>query len=120
MDPWDLQDQLPWYDNPSHWTAYPFDPANPVGPFGPICGPEGSITATWIPDISPDACKQHDDCYGQCAKNCEEYDCKLRCDRQLQFSNWLYGKATEKFGSGTYDKLREGYGCDMCNYTAVS
>jgi RHS repeat-associated protein len=33
------------------------------GPFGPICGAKGTTSGTWIPDITPNACQRHDDCY---------------------------------------------------------
>ncbi|EKE78039.1 hypothetical protein [Idiomarina xiamenensis] len=34
------------------------------GPFGGICGPEGSDLATWIPDgVFSNACSGHDQCY---------------------------------------------------------
>lgn len=85
------------------------------GPFGPICGPEGSVIARWIPDVNPQACSEHDSCYDDCAKNCGSNECKVTCDKNLQKDNWPYGKATERAGQSTYDNLKEKYGCDDCN-----
>lgn len=86
----------------------------PRGPFGPVCGPENSGTKYWIPDVSPDACRKHDECYDSCAKSCEDNSCKYQCDDDLKKGNWPYGKATEMFGGKTYNGLLEKYGCENC------
>ncbi|MFZ5759521.1 MAG: RHS repeat-associated core domain-containing protein [Thermodesulfobacteriota bacterium] len=112
IDPFGL---APWYNDPNHWTAYSFNPANPVGPFGPVCGPSGSKLATWIPDVTSNACRDHDKCYEECANNCEGEDCRLKCDNQLKKSNFPYGKATDIFGKTIYDKLKDENGCNECN-----
>lgn len=106
---------LAWYNDPNHWSAYTFDPANPVGPFGPVCGPEGSIFATWLPDFTPTACQRHDDCYEDCARNCQGKDCKIRCDMELYGSNPLYGLGVLLGGENTYNNLRNKYGCNECS-----
>jgi len=57
------------------------------GPFGGGCGAEGTKLATWIPDISPDACAKHDECYAKCGSN------KRECDRIFFMSNLYYAVA---------------------------
>jgi RHS repeat-associated protein len=57
------------------------------GPFSGGCGAEGTKLATWIPDISPDACKEHDDCYAKCGSD------KSECDRIFFMSNPYYAVA---------------------------
>lgn len=63
-----------WPSNIEHQDSHPF----PSGPFGGLCGPEGSVLATWIPDVTPYACRNHDNCYIQCAKICGGESCKER------------------------------------------
>ncbi|MDH3328289.1 MAG: RHS domain-containing protein [Desulfobulbaceae bacterium] len=87
----------------------------PRGPFGTICGQEGSDSARWIPDITPRACQRHDNCYDRCARNCYGYWCKTLCDMQLGASNPPYGGATFWFGREAYDAARAKYGCEGCN-----
>jgi RHS repeat-associated protein len=117
VDPWGLE---AWYNDSNHWTAWTFNPANikpipPIaGPFGTMCGAQGTTSATWIPDLIPDACQGHDDCYDKCAKNCEGYDCKNECDYKLMRSSIIYGSATYFGGKGAYDAAREKYGCPRC------
>jgi RHS repeat-associated protein len=106
---------LAWYNDPTHWSAYKFYPGNPVGPFGPICGPEGSIFATWLPDFTPGACRSHDDCYEDCASNCQGNDCKIRCDMELYDSNPPYGLGVLLGGKTTYNNLKDRYGCNECS-----
>ena len=104
----------PWYNDPNHGLAQSFDPANPKpirGPFGTLCGAEGTATATWIPDLIPGACKRHDDCYDKCAKNCEGYNCKTKCDYELMSSSFIYGGATYFIGKDAYDDAKQKYGC---------
>jgi len=80
IDPFGLET---WYNDPNHWLAWTFDPANPkpippiTGPFGPQCGLEGSVMSTWIPDLFPEACREHDECYGKKGK------CKEECDAEF-------------------------------------
>ncbi len=52
------------------------------GPFGGSCGPEGSILATWIPDIFPESCAEHDECYG------EQESCQKQCDDNFWIDNF--------------------------------
>jgi RHS repeat-associated protein len=90
--------------------------ADGVGPFGEICGPVDGNLATWIPDISINACEMHDRCYGDCAKECAGDWCKLSCDYKLWFSNPFYGFTTALFGGDAYEaaKRKEGcYGCEQ-------
>lgn len=86
----------------------------PDGPFGPICGSEGSTAATYIPDFVKKACKKHDICYDSCARRCEDSACKLVCDGELASSLPLYGLATALGGGDTYDNLLEKYNCNDC------
>lgn len=53
-----------------------------IGPFGSVCG--SGPNATWVPDLFPKSCQQHDDCYATCGKS------KLECDNNLA---WPYGWA---------------------------
>lgn len=56
LAPQSLNSQL--YD-----SAYTYS-SIPSGPFGGICGPEGTTSSTWIPDgIFAPACSAHDQCY---------------------------------------------------------
>jgi len=82
------------------------------GPFGPLCGPEGKPLARWIPDITPYACIQHDDCYARCAKVCGGENCKEMCDYGLIDYNPIYGAATYWAGSSTYFPLEKECGCE--------
>ena len=82
------------------------------GPFGPLCGPEGKPLANWIPDVTPFACIQHDNCYATCAKICGGESCKEMCDYQLIDYNPIYGAATYWAGSGSYFPLEEECGCE--------
>lgn len=93
--------------------AGPF-PGRGQGPFGPVCGSEGSAAANWIPDVSVEACKKHDDCYDRCARVCGGLACKLQCDGELAGALPLYGLATALGGGSTYDSLLKKYGCDKC------
>jgi len=87
------------------------------GPFGGVCGPQGTATATWIPDIYRAACELHDQCYDDCSKT------KRQCDDQFR---WITGGGLGSFGlsilydagatrSGKsqeqYDKAREKCQC---------
>jgi large repetitive protein len=115
VDPWGLF----YIDKDRNYAENPIGGHNQslvdlTGPFGGICGQEGTTSATWIPDITPKACKDHDDCYDKCARECQGYDCKLKCDEDLKSANWPYGKATEKKGKKAYDDAKEKYGCE-CN-----
>uniref|UniRef100_UPI002593C633 RHS repeat domain-containing protein n=1 Tax=uncultured Psychrobacter sp. TaxID=259303 RepID=UPI002593C633 len=48
---------------------------NPHGPFGGICGAEGTTAATWVPDaVWTNECAEHDRCYSDCSKT------KYQCD----------------------------------------
>nr|WP_241856190.1 hypothetical protein [Sulfurimonas lithotrophica] len=75
-------------------------PGYGFGPFGGICGEQGSKSATWIPDISPDACKAHDECYSDCSKSQRE------CDLNLFMSNPYYGMAVMFGGKQAYDNAQ--------------
>ena len=94
-------------------SGYRRDP----GPFGQICGAEGSAAAYWIPDITPGACARHDKCYDDCAKRCAGDKCKQQCDFDLMTvgRNLPYGTATYLFGDDAYDaaKRKRGCACDQ-------
>ncbi len=82
------------------------------GPFGPLCGPEGKPLAKWIPDVTPFACIQHDNCYAKCAKRCGGEECKEMCDYQLIDYNPIYGAATYWAGGSTYFPIEKECGCE--------
>ena len=81
------------------------------GPFGPVCGPEGSSLATFIPDgPMTRACKQHDLCYSTCGRTQEE------CDRAFFLSSQgpvgpLYAAAVAGFGRPVYEAAQREAGC---------
>ena len=85
-------------------------PKNPG--FGGDCGAEDQWLTPWIPDISPKACQEHDDCYDECAKECKGYLCKTKCDLGFSIRNPPYGFVTLVAGYGAYDSAREKHGCD--------
>lgn len=64
---------------PPHWWEENAPPTVPLtGPFGPVCGPEGSRLATFIPDGPfTEACRNHDKSYATCGKS------KWQCDLDL-------------------------------------
>jgi len=82
------------------------DAGSTYGPFGPICG--SGPSAGLIPDISPDACQRHDDCYSDCSKT------KRQCDLDLYFSNPLYGAAVilSSDAQNAYDNAQKGCKCN--------
>ena len=82
------------------------------GPFNEVCGTEGSPWASTLPDISPIACKKHDDCYAKCAKACGGKPCKEKCDLELWDSNPVYGAGTWWGGDGSYFPLEKECGCE--------
>ena len=45
-------------------------------------GPYFSYFTSWVPDIFPNSCQKHDDCYATCGKT------KSECDASL---SWPYG-----------------------------
>jgi RHS repeat-associated protein len=92
----------------------PFGPNDLQGPFGPRCGPEGRLLATHIPDNTPGACFDHDQCYANCAENCLGLVCKHYCDHELMMSNPLYGIATYLLADPVYLELERRNGCDEC------
>jgi len=50
------------------------------GPFGGKCDPQGSILATFIPDLFPGSCQNHDRCYDKCGAIKEICDFQLLLD----------------------------------------
>jgi RHS repeat-associated protein len=105
IDPMGLE---AWYNNPNHWTAYTFDPSTPYG----ICGPEGTLFAIFLPDLTPATCQRHDDCYENCARSCQGDVCKIQCDMELYDDNQPYGLGVLLGGKTTYDNLKKRFGCD--------
>lgn len=75
----------------------PLNSPPPKGPFGPLCGPEGSTLATWIPDMIPSACRKHDSCYATCGSS------KLQCDADFAISSPAYGLAVILGGKEPYE-----------------
>ncbi|MET0064635.1 MAG: RHS repeat-associated core domain-containing protein, partial [Candidatus Thiodiazotropha endolucinida] len=99
---------LLWSDPSGLLPSLPFPNR---GPFGPLCGAEGTDAATWIPDLTPAACREHDDCYANCAKRCASYTCKEICDIDLMTKNFIYGMATFGMGDSAYDEAKKKEGC---------
>lgn len=77
----------------------------PKGPFGQICGAEGTALAYWIPDATPGACEAHDKCYADCSKT------KWECDYELFKSNVPYGLAVMAAAQPAYDKAHKECKC---------
>ena len=82
------------------------------GPFGNVCGAEGTKLATWIPDgywwIFVKACKEHDECYSQCGNT------KNFCDIQfLKRGAVLYAGAVmaSKDSKEAYNSAQKKAGC---------
>ncbi|WP_083761159.1 RHS repeat-associated core domain-containing protein [Pelobacter propionicus] len=119
LDPFGLWNSKTFPTNISNYANsalyWPGSKYQPIGPFGKICGAEGTVEATWIPDITPEACRKHDECYDKCAKKCAGYDCKKICDSKLFRSNPPYGTATKLYGKDAYDAAKRKYGCNKCN-----
>lgn len=118
IDRFGLQDIAGFPTDPGYYlNSTPYRPEyyyQPIGPYGTICGAEGTIEATWIPDISPAAYKRHDDCCDKCAKKCAGYDCKNKCDWELFRFNPPYGMATRLWGKDAYDAAKSKNGCSNC------
>jgi RHS repeat-associated protein len=120
IDPWGLAPAGFGIFGTYYWGNKPFTPAVPPslptkGPFGSICGPAGSNKGTWIPDLLPGACDRHDKCYDDCAKDCKDYSCKEKCDRELMWSSIIYGLATYFGGEDAYNDAKEKNGCPKCD-----
>jgi len=76
------------------------------GPFGGICGAEGSPEATWIPDIFPESCRKHDKCYSDCSKT------KLECDLQLKDPyGWALMNPLSEQSQNAYDEAQKHCKC---------
>jgi RHS repeat-associated protein len=76
----------------------------PIGPFGSVCGPEGSDVATWIPDGPfKEACQRHDDCYGDCITP------KWLCDLELliRSKSLAYYLAVDRLGDRPFKDARK-------------
>lgn len=105
------------YENefPKYFDCTPYYGNKPKpGPFGPICGPEGSVSAYWIPDVSPEACRKHDKCYGICGKTKEQCDLEL-CTNGTCLYGFLLDGALSGPSKKIYDKAQKENGCDECN-----
>lgn len=77
-----------------------------MGPFGGICGAEGSKEATWVPDIFPESCRKHDDCYADCTKT------KQECDSELTDPyGWALEGPLKKKSKQAYKEAREHCTC---------
>ena len=84
------------------------------GPFGNVCGAEGTKLATWIPDgywwFYEKSCQEHDECYSKCGNT------KNFCDIQfLKRGAVLYAGAVmaSKDSKEAYDSAQKKAGC--CN-----
>jgi RHS repeat-associated protein len=105
-----LYSKDPGIADPSDYTGPPLPlPTLPggwsPGPFGPFCGPQGSVLATWIPDggkALTAACVEHDKCYETCGAS------KFWCDLNLYVrGNFAYGLAVF-FSPVAKDRYQEG------------
>jgi RHS repeat-associated protein len=101
----------------SQMKRSPYAPGGPLappslGPFGKVCGEEGSVLATWIPDGRyKDACQKHDDCYATCGKS------KEQCDSEFEDNGaWVYAWGLtvpfKKQSQDAYDDAQEENNCD--------
>jgi RHS repeat-associated protein len=81
-----------------------------TGPFGPVCGPEGSRLATFIPDGGKRltaACVAHDKCYATCGSS------KFQCDLDLYgHGNFFYWLAVTVGGGESYRRAQAN--CTSC------
>ncbi len=76
------------------------------GPFGGLCGAEGTAAATWVPDLFPESCGQHDICYADCTKT------KLECDLALaEPYGWALRKPLSSASQEAYDNAQEHCKC---------
>jgi RHS repeat-associated protein len=76
------------------------------GPFSGICGAKGTKEARWIPDVFPNSCKKHDECYSNCSKT------KLECDLDLADPyGWALRNPFKDKSQNAYDKAQEGCKC---------
>ena len=83
------------------------------GPFGPVCG--SGVTATLIPDGRfEEACKKHDECYGECGKTKRECDVSLAEDGAAFYSAALQTVFRSQ-SEDAYDKAQEEADCDECD-----
>ncbi|BBG66160.1 Rhs family protein [Hydrogenimonas sp.] len=98
-----------WNESRGNYGAISGPGLSGAGPFGPICG--SGPGASWIPDITPNACLKHDICYEKCANSCGGESCKIQCDLNLWDDNPLYGSATYWFGGSVYFPLEKQCGC---------
>ena len=83
------------------------------GPFGGVCGAEGSTAATWIPDAgNTEACRAHDKCYSTCGKT------KRQCDNEFtangaRLYSWALTTPFKEDSQEAYDSAQRKSGC--CN-----
>jgi hypothetical protein len=96
---------LDWVDN-NDGTGYQPAPV-PWDGFGQYCG--SGASAYWIPDITPGACKRHDECYEQCKNSIVH---KIWCDIKLGVVNPPYGLAVLGFGWGPYNTAQNSPPCN--------
>lgn len=92
----------------------PFFPQQ--GPFGGVCGEQGSPWAHWLPDATEQACQEHDDCWFQCQKNCDgpQSNCRKVCDSKFGDANPFYAAVVKKKGDGSYNSGLEEFCKDDC------
>ena len=84
-------------------------PTSLNGPFGPVCGAEGSVSASWIPDgIWKDACQLHDRCYETCSRT------RFECDAEFLFysGNTGYVIFVRILAGSAYEAAQAERGCN--------
>ena len=100
-----------------------FDPNRPhkewprysgKGPFGGVCGAEGSVSSTWIvPDGSNRAaCQAHDDCYSTCGRSKRECDNEFAANGAKKYA-WVLTDVLTSASQEAYDSAQQEAGC--CN-----
>lgn len=97
---------IPGIEPPESWSRFP-------GPFGGICGPEGSSWSTWIPDGQMrDACQKHDQCYATCGKTQQQCDLEF-LRNSASPAGPGYAAAVAGFGKPAYESAQRNAGCDQ-------
>jgi hypothetical protein len=105
-DPVSKVDPMGLFDPVADAIMRPVDHDLPGGPglFGSICG-SGS-NAPWVPDLFPESCKKHDECYETCGKTKLECDLELKDPYGFTLRN-IFKESSQK----AYDKAQEHCKC---------
>lgn len=100
------------YNPPKHGRDSSSSPTK--GPFGSVCGAEGSASATWIVPYGSNraACQAHDDCYSTCGRSKKECDNEFVANGAKKYAWVLTDVLTSAFQEA-YDGAQQRAGC--CN-----